>query len=85
MQLENRELKKKIWSQVFENSTINSKHKSWKSQLRVESESESEVVSNSLRLVDCSSSGSSVHGILQARILEWVAISFSTDLLFITK
>ena len=27
--------------------------------------------------VDCSSSGSSVHGILQARILEWVAISFS--------
>ena len=28
-------------------------------------------------LVDCSQSGSSVHGILQARILEWVAISFS--------
>ena len=27
--------------------------------------------------VDCSPSGSSVHGILQARILEWVAISFS--------
>ena len=27
--------------------------------------------------VDCSSQGSSVHGILQARILEWVAISFS--------
>ena len=27
--------------------------------------------------VDCSSSGSSVHGILQAKILEWVAISFS--------
>ena len=26
---------------------------------------------------DCSSPGSSVHGILQARILEWVAISFS--------
>ena len=26
---------------------------------------------------DCSSSGSSVHGILQARILEWVAIPFS--------
>ena len=25
----------------------------------------------------CSLSGSSVHGILQARILEWVAISFS--------
>ena len=26
---------------------------------------------------DCSPSGSSVHGILQARKLEWVAISFS--------
>ena len=28
--------------------------------------------------VDCSPPGSSVHGILQARILEWVAISFSS-------
>ena len=27
--------------------------------------------------MDCSPSGSSVHGILQARVLEWVAISFS--------
>ena len=27
--------------------------------------------------MDCSSPGSSVHGILQARILEWVATSFS--------
>ena len=27
--------------------------------------------------VDCSPPGSSIHGILQARILEWVAISFS--------
>ena len=27
--------------------------------------------------VDCSPPGSSVHGILQARILEWVVISFS--------
>ena len=27
--------------------------------------------------VDCSLPGSSVHGILQARLLEWVAISFS--------
>ena len=27
--------------------------------------------------VDCSLLGSSVHGILQARILEWVTISFS--------
>ena len=29
---------------------------------------------------DCSPPGSSVHGILQARILEWVAIPFSWDL-----
>ena len=29
----------------------------------------------------CSLPGSSVHGILQARILEWVAISSSRDLL----
>ena len=28
--------------------------------------------------MDCSLPGSSVHGIPQARILEWVAISFST-------
>ena len=29
------------------------------------------------KLLDCSPPGSSVHGISQARILEWVAISFS--------
>ena len=27
--------------------------------------------------MDCSSPGSSVHGIFQAKVLEWVAISFS--------
>ena len=27
--------------------------------------------------VDCSLPGSSLHGVLQSRILEWVAISFS--------
>ena len=30
--------------------------------------------------MDCSLPGSSVHGIRQARILEWVAIPFSRDL-----
>ena len=30
--------------------------------------------------MDCSLPGSSVHGILQARILEWVAMPFSRDL-----
>ena len=29
--------------------------------------------------MDCSLAGSSVHGIPQARILEWVAISFSRE------
>ena len=44
------------------------------------SESESEIAQSCLTLrdpVDCSPPGSSVHRILQARILEWVAISFS--------
>ena len=35
------------------------------------------IVSKSLRPHDCSPPGCSVHGILQARILEWVAIPFS--------
>ena len=34
-------------------------------------------MSDSVTLLDCSLPGSSVQGILQARILEWVAISFS--------
>ena len=38
------------------------------------------VVSDSWDPMDCSLPGSSVHEILQARILEWVAISFSGDL-----
>ena len=45
-------------------------------------ESESEVAQSCPTLcdpVDCSPPGSSVHGILQARIMEWVAISFSRE------
>ena len=41
---------------------------------------ESEVTQLCLTLgdtMDCSLPGSSVHGIVQAKILEWVAISFS--------
>ena len=34
-------------------------------------------MSDSCNPMNCSLPGSSVHGILQARILEWVAISFS--------
>jgi len=42
--------------------------------------SESEVAQSCLTLsdpMDCSTPGSSIHGIFQARVLEWVAISFS--------
>ena len=35
------------------------------------------VVSDSYDSMDCSPPGSSVHGIVQERILEWVAIPFS--------
>ncbi|CAI9160400.1 unnamed protein product [Rangifer tarandus platyrhynchus] len=43
--------------------------------------SESEVVQSCLTFsdpMDCSLPGSSVHGIFQARVLEWVAIAFPT-------
>ena len=43
-------------------------------------ESESEVTQSCLTLsdpVDCSLPGSSVHGIFQARVLEWGAVAFS--------
>ena len=35
------------------------------------------VMSNSCEPMDCSLPGSSVHGILQARILEWIAMPSS--------
>ena len=46
----------------------------------VKKESESEVAQSCPTLcdpMDCNLSGSSVHGIFQARVLEWIAISFS--------
>ena len=45
-----------------------------------ESENEREVTQSCLTLsdpMDCSLPGSSIHGIFQARVLEWVAIAFS--------
>ena len=48
-----------------------------------ESESESEAAQSYPTLrdpMDCSLPGSSIRGIFQARILEWAAIFFSTDL-----
>jgi len=44
--------------------------------------SESEVAQSCPTLcdpMDCSPPGSSVHGIFQARVLEWVAIAFSKE------
>ena len=46
--------------------------------------SENEVAQSCSTLsnpMDCSLPGSSVHGIFQARILEWVAIAFSDQML----
>ena len=46
----------------------------------LKTESESEVTQSCLTLcnpMDCSLPGSSVHGIFQAIVLEWIAISFS--------
>ena len=46
--------------------------------------SESEVAQSCLTLsdlMDCSPPGSSIHGIFQARVLEWGAIAFSSVLL----
>ena len=63
------------------NGTFHAKMGSMKDRNGMDlTESESEVAQSCLTLcdpMDCSPPGSSVHGILQARILEWVAISFS--------
>ena len=50
--------------------------------------SESEVAHSCLTLsdpVDCSLPGSSVHGIFQARVLEWGAIAFSNHEILLNK
>ena len=52
----------------------------WISYMYLLSESEGEVAQSCLTLcgpMDCSQPGFSISGILQARMLEWVAISFS--------
>ena len=50
--------------------------------------SESEVAQLCLTLrdpMDCSLPGSSVHGIFQARVLEWAAIAFSEEAAYIKQ
>jgi len=49
--------------------------------------SESEVAQSCLILsdsMDCSPPGSSIHGIFQARVLEWGAIAFSENILLVS-
>ena len=67
---------KKVWhiytSQISQTNTV-TKGERWKVKW-------SEVAQSCPTLCDpmeCSLSGSSVHGIFQARVLEWIAISFS--------
>ena len=50
--------------------------------------SESEVAQLCLTLsdpMDCSLPGSSIHGIFQARVLEWGAIAFSAHVALVVK
>ena len=50
---------------------------SWEDPLEKGMATHSTILAWRLDPMDCSLPGSSVHGILQARILEWVAISFA--------
>ena len=48
--------------------------------MKVKSESEvSQLCPTLSNPMDCSLPGSSIHGIFQARVLEWGAIAFSED------
>ena len=54
----------------------------------MKAKSESEVAQSCQTLsnpMDCSLPGSSIHGIFQARVLEWVAIAFSIKLSSVLK
>ena len=54
----------------------------------VKVKSEREVIQSCPTLrdpLDCSPPGSSIHGIFQARVLEWVAIAFSDPMLSMCK
>ena len=72
------EAKQEVWNGFF--FTVLRKNQTcWHLDLRFLS-TRSEVVQSCLTLcdpMDCSLSGSSIHGIFQARVLEWVVISFS--------
>ena len=56
-----------------------------KSRTRLRDWTELNWMSDSYDPVDCSLPGSSVHGIFQARILEWVSISFTINIQYLLK
>ena len=67
------------WNQKIVGRNVNNLRYADDTTLMAESKSESEVTQSCPTLcdsVDCSLPASSVHGILQVRMLEWVAISF---------
>ena len=52
--------------------------------MKVKSESEvSQLCPTLSDPMDCSLPGSSIHGIFQARVLEWIAIAFSVNIVSI--
>ena len=52
--------------------------------MKVKSESEvAQLCPTLLDPMDCSLPGSSIHGIFQARVLEWGAIAFSEELIYV--
>ena len=70
----------RTWKQPKHLSTDERIKKVWNIYVMEYCESESEVAQSCLTLcdpMDCSPPGSSVHEIFQARVLEWLAISFS--------
>ena len=80
-------ISQRVWYVLDENTVI-PQAQQWKvikvlyetTHYGCESEVKREVAQSCLTLcdpMDCSLPGSSVHGIFQARVLEWVAISFS--------
>ena len=63
-------------------------HESEKWKWKVKVKSESEVAQSCLTRsdpMDCSLLGSSIHGIFQARVLEWGAITFSEALFYLLQ
>ena len=63
-------------SDMTQRPRLNEDHPGFRFQIHVCVFSRS-VMSDSCHPMDCSLPGSSVYGVFQARILEWVAISFS--------